>query len=143
MASVHPGGEGGRRRRGSSLGSSSSGIGNSNRRNRDDGLEMEPHFRIVSGVHSSPGGKRFQEDMAVKNDDFKIIKREIEDKGSRKFLRRGFCSFLDIQFFPFNIILFVLFQSPKLLATFKPAPEKPYIFLKILSLSLNIFIFSY
>ena len=28
-----------------------------------------------------------------------MIEREIEDKGSRKFRRRGFCSFLDIQFF--------------------------------------------
>ena len=96
MASVHPGGEGGRRRRGSSLGSSSSGISNSNRRNRDDGLEMEPHFRIVSGVHSSPGGKRFQEDMAVKIDDFNKTIRE----NNRKFtgnlqVRRSFYAIFD------------------------------------------------
>ena len=94
MASVHPHG-GGRGRRASTAGAADNGLG-SNRRNRDEGEEMESHFPIISGVSTSGGGKDYQEDMAVKIDDFNKVIREKSKKfhGSYQ-VRRSFYAIFD------------------------------------------------
>ena len=57
---------------------------------------MEPHFPIISGVSTSGGGKDYQEDMAVKIDDFNKVIREKSKKfhGSYQ-VRRSFYAIFD------------------------------------------------
>ena len=57
---------------------------------------MEPHFPIISGIATSTGGKDYQEDMAVRIDDFnKLIREKSKKFGGSYQIRRSYYAIFD------------------------------------------------